>query len=137
MNIFEKIHKCQMAPVILLYDYIFDPHCTTRSFLKNKLFFWNFEDNTTEHDQRLPSSFLLELIVINEWKRAGSPQDFDLRKGFYHVLTAITNYRTMRLASTQNYTSHHCRYLYTILLISTLTKCQIWLSSLLAYLIAI
>nr|XP_022293879.1 2'-5'-oligoadenylate synthase 1A-like [Crassostrea virginica] len=74
--------------------------------------FWKktgFEDNTTEHDQRLPSSFLLELIVINEWKRAGSPQDFDLRKGFYHVLTAITNYRTMRLASTQNYTSHRCR----------------------------
>ncbi|XP_078322331.1 2'-5'-oligoadenylate synthase 1A-like isoform X2 [Crassostrea virginica] len=71
--------------------------------------FWkktNFEESTSY--QRLPSSFLLELIVINEWKRAGSPEDFDLRKGFYQVLSSITHYRTMRLAYTQHYKFHHC-----------------------------
>ena len=60
---------------------------------------------------RLPSSYLLELIVFGEWERAGSPNDFDLRKGFYHVLTAVANYSKLKLAWTRNYTSHHCRYL--------------------------
>ena len=60
---------------------------------------------------RLPSSYPLELIVIGEWERAGGPNNFDLRKGFYHVLTAVANYRKIELAWTQNYTSHNCRYL--------------------------
>ena len=60
---------------------------------------------------RLPSSYLLELIVFGEWERAGSLNDFDLRKGFYHVLTAVANYSKLKLAWTRNYTSHHCRYL--------------------------
>ena len=97
---------------------------------------FNFFQESTSY-QRLPSSFLLELIVINEWKRAGSPEDFDLRKGFYQVLSSITHYRTMRLAYTQHYKFHHCQYLSIVLLTSSLTKCQIQLSSSLVFSIEI
>lgn len=84
-------------------------------FYFQKKFFLDFEKNNG--NQRLPSSYLLELIVIGEWKQAESPENFDLRKGFYHVLTAITNYTRMRLVSTQNYTVHQCQYLHKIYLL--------------------
>jgi hypothetical protein len=38
---------------------------------------------------------LLELITIGEWEDAGKPEDFDMRKGFYHVMNAIKNYRNI------------------------------------------
>ncbi|XP_078322343.1 inactive 2'-5'-oligoadenylate synthase 1B-like isoform X2 [Crassostrea virginica] len=59
----------------------------------------DFEESTGT--LRLPSSYLLELIVFGEWERAGSPNDFDLRRGFYHVLTAVANYKTLSTYWTQ------------------------------------
>ncbi|XP_062590758.1 2'-5'-oligoadenylate synthase 1A-like isoform X2 [Saccostrea cucullata] len=41
-----------------------------------------FEESSS---RRLPSSYPLELITIGEWEDAGSPQNFDLLKGFYHL----------------------------------------------------
>lgn len=57
--------------------------------------------------QRLPSSYPLELIVIGQWENAGKPQNFNLCKGFYHVLRAVANYRSLRHAWTVNYNSNY------------------------------
>ncbi|XP_078322344.1 2'-5'-oligoadenylate synthase 1A-like [Crassostrea virginica] len=73
----------------------------------------DFEESTGT--LRLPSSYPLELIVIGEWERAGGPNNFDLWKGFYHVLTAVDNYSKLKHAWTQNYTSHHCRDPYFVM----------------------
>lgn len=64
-----------------------------------------FEESTGP--QRLPSSYPLELIVIGEWEDAGRPQNFNLCKGFYHVLRAIAHYRSLKHAWTINYQSNH------------------------------
>lgn len=57
--------------------------------------------------QRLPSSYPLELIVIGQWENAGKPQMFNLCKGFYHVMRAIANYKSLRHAWTVNYNSNY------------------------------
>lgn len=57
--------------------------------------------------QRLPSSYPLELKVIGEWEDAGRPQNFNICKGFYHVLRAIVHYRSLKHAWTVNYNSNH------------------------------
>ncbi|XP_052711005.1 2'-5'-oligoadenylate synthase 3-like [Crassostrea angulata] len=62
-------------------------------------------ENTS--DQRLPSSYSLELIVIAVWETAGKPENFELCKGFYHVLRAIAYYRCLKHAWTLNYDSHY------------------------------
>lgn len=64
-----------------------------------------FEESTGY--QRLPSSYPLELIVIGQWENAGKPQNFNLCKGFYHVLRAIADYRSLRHAWTVNYNSNY------------------------------
>lgn len=64
-----------------------------------------FEESTGH--QRLPSSYPLELIVIGEWEDAGKPQNFNLCKGFYHVLRAIADYRSLKHAWTVNYNSNY------------------------------
>lgn len=64
-----------------------------------------FKENTS--DQRLPSSYSLELIVIAVWETAGKPENFELCKGFYHVLRAIAYYRCLKHAWTLNYDSHY------------------------------
>ncbi|XP_062590762.1 2'-5'-oligoadenylate synthase 1A-like [Saccostrea cucullata] len=53
--------------------------------------------------QRLPSSYPLELITIGEWEDAGSPESFDLLNGFYQVLRAIKNYENIQHAWNINY----------------------------------
>ncbi|XP_048768093.1 2'-5'-oligoadenylate synthase 1A-like [Ostrea edulis] len=60
-----------------------------------------FEESTGR--QRLPSSYPLELITIGEWEDAGGPVNFDLRKGFYHVLLSIVNYKRLKHAWNTNY----------------------------------
>ncbi|XP_078322334.1 2'-5'-oligoadenylate synthase 1A-like [Crassostrea virginica] len=77
--------------------------------------FWKNSFKGKKSKKQLPPSYLLELIVIGEWNRAKSPENFDLQKGFYHVLTAIRNYKEMGLVSTQNYTSHHCHDAYYVM----------------------
>lgn len=64
-----------------------------------------FKENTV--GQRLPSSYVLELIVIGEWEDAGSPQNFNLIKGFYNVLRAIANYSGIRRAWSRNYETNY------------------------------
>ena len=53
--------------------------------------------------KRLPTSYPLELITIGEWEDAGKPEDFDMRKGFYHVMNAIKNYRNIHRVWYINY----------------------------------
>lgn len=53
--------------------------------------------------KRLPSSYILELIVIGQWGKAGKPENFDICKGLYHVFRAIADYRNLRHAWTENY----------------------------------
>ncbi|XP_062604692.1 2'-5'-oligoadenylate synthase 3-like [Saccostrea cucullata] len=59
-----------------------------------------FEESSS---RSLPTSYPLELITIGEWGDAGRPQNFDLRKGFYHVLRAIANYTKLKHAWNTNY----------------------------------
>lgn len=60
-----------------------------------------FQERTDK--KKLPSSYMLELIVIGEWENAGKPQNFDLCKGFYHVLRAIEKNSSLKHAWTVNY----------------------------------
>lgn len=53
--------------------------------------------------KRLPLSYILELIVIGQWGKAGKPENFDICKGLYHVFRAIADYRSLRHAWTENY----------------------------------
>ncbi|XP_056016122.1 2'-5'-oligoadenylate synthase 1A-like [Ostrea edulis] len=60
-----------------------------------------FEESTRR--KRLPSSYLLELITIGEWEDAGGSVNFDLMKGFLHVLLAIADYKRLKHAWNTNY----------------------------------
>lgn len=51
----------------------------------------------------MPSSYPLELIAIGEWWDVDRPINFDLRKGFYNVLKALNNYRSLAHLWTINY----------------------------------
>ncbi|KAK3100245.1 hypothetical protein FSP39_016906 [Pinctada imbricata] len=67
--------------------------------------FWRktaFEESSA---RRLPVSYPLELITIGEWEDAGRPRDFDIRKGFYRVLDALTKYQNFRKVWNDNYDS--------------------------------
>lgn len=57
--------------------------------------YWKGTCLQDDPSKRLPTSYPLELITIGEWEDAGKPEDFDMRKGFYHVMNAIKNYRNI------------------------------------------
>ncbi|XP_061177195.1 2'-5'-oligoadenylate synthase 1A-like [Saccostrea echinata] len=50
-----------------------------------------------------PVSYLLELITIGKWEMAGKPQNFELRKGFFHIISALVQNRYLELAWNTNY----------------------------------
>lgn len=72
--------------------------------------YWRKTDfEESDGRKRLPSSYQLELISIAVWESAGEPENFNLCKGFYHVLRAIADYRNLKRAWTENYESHYCQ----------------------------
>lgn len=52
---------------------------------------------------RYPSSYLLELITIGKWKDTGEPENFQLHKGFFDVVSALAQYGTLKYTWSDNY----------------------------------
>lgn len=40
-----------------------------------------------------PTSYVMEVVTLASWRDAGSPQSFDMRKGFCAVMNSLTNHR--------------------------------------------
>ena len=40
-----------------------------------------------------PTSYVMEVVTLASWRDAGSPQSFDMGKGFCAVLNSLTNHR--------------------------------------------
>ncbi|XP_062604693.1 2'-5'-oligoadenylate synthase 1-like [Saccostrea cucullata] len=103
---YRKFYSAALAPLQISFVSSRPPKLKT---LIRLVKYWRktfFEESTGS--QRLPTSYPLELITIGEWEDAGSPENFDLRKGFYHVLRAITNYTKLKRAWKTNYDDFKC-----------------------------
>jgi hypothetical protein len=44
-----------------------------------------------------PSSYALELVVINAWNEAGNPEDLEMTKILHAVLTSLVNHKNFRI----------------------------------------
>lgn len=101
----REYYSAALAP--LQVDFVSEVPTKVKALIR-LIKYWRkteFEESTGH--QRLPSSYPLELIVIGEWQDVRSPQNFNLCKGFYHVLRAIGNYRSLKHAWTVNYNSNY------------------------------
>lgn len=97
----QKYYSSAFAP--LQVDFVSQVPTKVKTLIR-LIKYWRkteFEERTDR--KRLPSSYILELIVIGEWGNAGKPQNFDLCKGLYHVFRAIADYKSLRHAWTVNY----------------------------------
>lgn len=74
------------------------------------LFIMSFVFKESSGKQKLPSSYILELIVIGKWGDAGKPENFNLCIGFYNVLNAIAHYERLKYAWTVNYNFNYIRW---------------------------
>lgn len=45
----------------------------------------------------LPTSYVLELVIINAWCRAGRPYSFDMKRAAHAVLTSLTRHKSFRV----------------------------------------
>lgn len=43
-----------------------------------------------------PSSYALELVVINAWSEAKGPTSFDMARALHAVLTSLVNHRQIK-----------------------------------------
>ena len=68
--------------------------------------YWKEEYLHRGRDDRLLNSYVLELLAIYAWERAGSPNKFDLAKGFKSVLSILAyDLRGFRYYWMSNYTA--------------------------------
>lgn len=66
--------------------------------------YWRKTCVEEQAESRLPTSYPLELITIDRWEEAGSPDSFDMRKGFKAVLQQLVDYRSIYVIWYHNYT---------------------------------
>lgn len=94
-NIYDReYYSAALAPLQL--HFVSSQNSTKLKTLIRLVKYWRktaFEESTGL--KRLPSSYPLELITIGEWWDVNRPINFDLRKGFYSVLQALANYRSL------------------------------------------
>ena len=94
-------HAC-LAP--LQRDFV-KPHSNDVKAIIRMLKYWKAEYLHRWH-QRLLNSYVLELLTIYAWQKAGSPNRFNLAQGFKSVLTLLAyNLRDLRHYWTSNYTA--------------------------------
>lgn len=101
----RKYYSAALAP--LQIEFVSGVPTKVKTLIRLMKYWRKTEFQESTGDQRLLSSYPLELIVIGQWENAGKPQNFNLCKGFYHVLRAIANYRSLRYAWTVNYSSKY------------------------------
>lgn len=97
----KKYYSSAFAP--LQVDFVSQVPTKVKNLIR-LIKYWKkteFEERTD--GKRLPSSYILELIVIGQWGKAGKPENFDICKGLHHVFRAIADYRSLRHAWTENY----------------------------------
>ena len=56
--------------------------------------------------RRLPTSYVLELIVIHLWESKGGPYRFDTVKAFHSVMEALVHVESLRVTWRNNYTEN-------------------------------
>lgn len=61
--------------------------------------FQNFSDDRVE----VLKSYLLELITIDTWEKAGSPPSFNMKKAFAKILDVLANYDDIDIHWDKNY----------------------------------
>ena len=53
--------------------------------------------------ERLPPSYLLELLTIHAWEKANCPQKFNIKIGFKAVIELLENHSNLRVSWDDNY----------------------------------
>ena len=53
--------------------------------------------------ERLPPSYLLELLTIHAWEKANCPQKFNIKIGFKAVMELLENHSNLRVSWDDNY----------------------------------
>jgi hypothetical protein len=44
-----------------------------------------------------PNSYTFELVIISAWNDVGNPENFDMAKALYAVLTSLINHRSFKI----------------------------------------
>lgn len=50
-----------------------------------------------ERVARWPTSYVMEIVTLDSWSRAGSPNSFDMRKALYAVLRSVANHHHFQI----------------------------------------
>ena len=53
--------------------------------------------------ERLPPSYLLELLTVHAWEKANCPQKFNIKIGFKAVMELLENHSNLRVSWDDNY----------------------------------
>ena len=65
--------------------------------------------------ERLPPSYLLELLTIHAWEKANCPQKFNIKIGFKAVMELLENHSNLRVSWDDNYSkSMFIKYRYSL-----------------------
>ena len=56
--------------------------------------------------ERLPPSYLLELLTIHAWEKANCPQKFNIKIGFKAVMELLENHSNLRVSWDDNYSKN-------------------------------
>lgn len=48
-------------------------------------------------NRKWPSSYTMELVVLNSWNEAGCPESFDMTRALHAVLTALVYHKTFQV----------------------------------------
>ena len=56
--------------------------------------------------ERLPPSYLLELLTIHAWEKANCPQKFNIKIGFKAVMELLEDHSNLRVSWDDNYSKN-------------------------------
>lgn len=97
----RKYYSAALAP--LQIEFVSGVPTKVKTLIRLLKYWRKTEFQESSGKQKLPSSYILELIVIGKWGDAGKPENFNLCIGFYNVLNAIAHYERLKYAWTVNY----------------------------------
>lgn len=59
--------------------------------------YWKKEKLAPQTGEHLPTSYVLELVTLNAWMRAGKPEAFNMTRALHAVLTSLVNHLRFRV----------------------------------------
>ena len=65
--------------------------------------YWRKKNIPQIDHERLPPSYLLELLTIHAWEKAKCPKKFNIKIGFKAVMELLENHSNLRVSWDDNY----------------------------------